>query len=808
MRKLNNIIIICFMCLSSNAQSLKAFLKAGEEALSGGDYYNAMYYYNTAQEFDTTRIDIKYGFAESARNFNAYTLAEQAYQFVLDNDNSSEYPLSSFYLATVQQNLGKYAEAQRNYELYLSEYRENDERQSLKAENEIEAIEWAIKEVENPPLGITVSRLENDINTPYTEFGGIQNGDEFYYSSLRFEKKQKGIRINRLYSKILSKGTDGPSSPIEGELNEYEQHAAHTSYSHDGSRMYYTLCDYLDELDIQCDLYYRNIEADNNYGPATILPANINLEGSTSTQPSIGYDPRTQEEYLYFASDRPEGKGGLDIWYTKIASSGFEDPVNIDEINTLEDEVSPFYHSPTGTIYFSSNGYMGMGGLDIYSSFNDSEGFTNAENLRSPVNSSFNDLYYSLDDEGTKAYFSSNRTGSLYLEESYEACCYDIYEVDIEEVKLDLNALTFNGESLDSLVGVRVSILDAITGETIDEFLNNSGHEHHFTILQGKEYLIVSERTGFESDTTSLSTRNLISLEEIIKKIYLNPLEVKLDIFAFDKLTSDPLDGVTVVLEEIGGDRILLSETNMESNDFHFDIIAGRRYKLIATKNGYAKDVLEFDALDIYEGVITKNVYLLDASGYLNRYLPINVYFNNDRPDPKSRKMYSDLSYSDTYTPYIGEVQEFQRWLTLSVEGELKTQLESDIDAFFENEVKGGNRKFQAFLIVLQERLEAGDILELSLKGYASPRAANKYNLALGQRRIWTLKNELKSYAGGILKPFIESGRLRVSELSLGEEIAPASVSDSYSDRQKSVFSVEASRERKAEIVKVRVLNN
>lgn len=139
--------------------------------------------------------------------------------------------------------------------------------------------------------------------------------------------------------------------------------------------------------------------------------------------------------------------------------------------------------------------------------------------------------------------------------------------------------------------------------------------------------------------------------------------------------------------------------------------------------------------------------------------------------------------------------------------GDTKSNAENELEYFFETDVKGGFNRMQLFIGKLAERLEAGESIELSLKGFASPRAANRYNLALGQRRIWTIKNELKAYAGGKLKPYIDSGNLKVVEVSYGEEAAPKDISDSYANRRLSVYSVEASRQRKAEIVRIRVIN-
>lgn len=802
MRKLQFVILFSFFSVALSGQTLKAFLNAGEEALAENDFYNAMYYHANALEFDTTNLDVRYKLAESARQFNAYAVAEEHYQFVLDNDSNNGYPETSLHLANVQQHLGRYQDASTNYSLFISENDGEDNKLLLKAEKEIAAIEWALEEIANPQPGVTVNRLEGSINTPYSEFGAVAKGDDFYYSSLRFEKEQKKVRVNKLFSKVLAQDSTGSGYPIEGSFNEYEQHAAHTSFNHDATRVYYTLCDYKNEVDIICDLYYRNIDSEGQYGPPVILPASINVEGSTNTQPSIGYNPITGEEVLYYASDRTDGEGEMDIWMVSVNGENFSEPENLSSINTASDDLAPFFHNSTGTLFFSSDGYRGMGGLDIFSSFRSQDSFEMPSNLRSPVNTSFNDLYYSLNEEGTKAYFSSNRIGSLYLEESYEACCYDIYESGIEEIFLDLNALTFNGESMDPLPGVTVKLLDAITGEELDLVFNPESNEHLFEIKHGREYLIVSEREGFLPDTTSLSTRNIDELDEIIRKIYLTPTIVTLEVFTFDKVTGNPLPGVTVELVEVDSTNVNL-QTNSESNDFYFEVIGGRTYLIKASKPGYTPENLQFTALDITNGVITKEIYLLD----LNGQLPIIVYFDNDHPDPKTRKLFSDLTYSDTYFEYVKEEAAFQRNFTVNLAQDAKTEGEAAINAFFENEVKVGYQKLQQFMGMLQQRLEDGDVLELSLKGYASPRAANKYNLALGQRRIWTIKNELRKYNDGVLEPYINNGQLVVSEVSLGEEIAPAGISDSYSDRRQSVFSVDASRERKVEIVRVRILN-
>ncbi len=819
----SKLVVLVFCCAFAsvlNGQSLKAFMKAADEAIADKNYFNAMHYYSNAIEFDSSALNVRNGFGKSSLEFNAYSIAEREFQYVVDNDTSSTYPLAVFNLAEAQQNLGKYDEARRNYELYLSEYSGDDQYYTFKAEKEIEAIDWSKDKINNPKPGEEVSWLDNGVNTPYSEFGALSSGDDFYYSSLRYELDDGSSYPDRLFSNVLTSDNGDGGNPVFGDSmmptvtetktkvkegdKSSRKHFAHNTFSMDGGKMYYTICEYLNASDIRCDLYVSNVDDEGSFRKGSMLGGNINGSSFTTTQPSIGYDPVLDKEVLFFSSDREGGKGGHDIWYTIIDGDNYSEPINMAVINTSEDEVTPFYHKESSTLYFSSKGYLGLGGFDVYKTYRTGDTFTKAVNLESPTNTSFNDLYYTLNSESTEAYLSSNRTGSLYLEEGYEACCYDIYKVDIEEIFIDLNALTFNELTRDSLVGARVKIIDAITGELLYEQLNELGHDHKFRLKCGKEYLIVTEKDGYEPDTTNLTLREC-DKEEIIKKIYLTPKEVRLDVFTFDESTLRELEGATVVLVPADGEEITI--TNREGHDYSFDIIAGGSYKLIVTKPGYERAEIIVNSDNIIDGVVTERIYLRRDDLDLNEYLPVLVFFDNDRPDPRARKLFTDKTYTETYFDYLAKKEDFKTKYSNSLSGDLRSQASADVENFFELEVKNGYANLQRFIGKLQARLEAGDKIELSLKGYASPRAANRYNLALGQRRIWTIKNEISAFANSALASYIVSGQLVVTEISFGEEIAPSSVSDSYSNRRLSVYSPEASRERKAEIVRVRVLN-
>ncbi len=808
MRELNKKILFSFLALILmsplvQAQSLKAFLKAGEEAMADKDYYNAMYYYESATEFDTTDLSLKFLYGEAAYKLKAYTLAEKAFQYVSENDIDQSYPLAPFHLALTQQHLGKYEEAKTNYEIYLSENNGDDAYYTSRAEKEIAAVEWAKDKLDNPKEGTRIERLSDTINTPYSEFAASKNNGNLYYSSMRFEEKEKGRKVNRLFSKILKSEDEGSNIPLDDKFHSGGQHFANMAFNFDYSEAYYTICEYQNSYDLRCDLYKRSVLDNGEWGEAVKLPSTINDSISTNTQPAIGYDSNIDKEILFFVSNREGGKGKLDIWYSVIQDNSYTEPLNLEEINTVEDDISPFYHTPTSTLYFSTEGRLGMGGLDIYSSLKTIDGYMEPVNMEANTNSSFDDVYYALNPEGTQAHFSSNRIGSLYLDDSFEACCFDIYKADIEEVLVDLNILTFNELTRDPLDGTRVIIIDPITDEIVFDNLNPLGNEHNFKVKYSREYLIITEKEGFETDETSIKVNQF---EPINKKIYLIPIGIKLEALTYDNDTREDLPGVKITLRNVSDpEAVPQVVVNRNTNKFDFDINAGYEYEIKAEKDGYETVIRMVNKDLLIDGVIRELIYMRNID--LNEYLPVNVYFDNDFPNPKSRNLYSDKSYSDTYSDFLSKKGEFKDQFVISLPEDLRIEAEDNQERFFEKDVKSGYERLQLFISKLKQRLDAGDKIELSLKGYASPRAQNKYNLAIGQRRIWTLKNEISRYENGALSGYIKSGQLQVIEVSFGEEIAAPTVSDSYIDKRSSIYSIDASKERKAEIVRVRILN-
>ena len=200
------------------------------------------------------------------------------------------------------------------------------------------------------------------------------------------------------------------------ELGLDAHHQANISFSPDGARVFCSLC----EEEGRCDIYVGEIENGQWFGFEKL--DHVNKAKYTSTMPY--FTMINGVETLFFVSDRPGGEGGLDIWWSEFENGEPTPPANAGfRVNSIDNEVTPFYLN--GQLYFSSDWHIGFGGYDIFKSAGKPRAFSDPENLKYPINSAANELYYTYNVEGDRGFMASNRLGSYVLEG--ERCCNDIY---------------------------------------------------------------------------------------------------------------------------------------------------------------------------------------------------------------------------------------------------------------------------------------------------------------------------------------------------------------------------------------------
>lgn len=804
-RIIATVIIWQLVFYSLTGQTYKAFAKAADESFSKKDYYSSLVYNLNALEFDSTRLDRLHAAAESARLLNSYKVAENFYKKVIDLDKKDQYSLDKFFYAAMKQAQGKYADAKEAYSMYLTENRGEDAYFTQRSDKEIKASEWSLSQIDHTMEGIVIKRLGDDVNTGYSEFGGLRVGDSLIYSSLRFERPDEKTFPKKTYSNLLMQ-IKGVNNEDIKSINNPFAHTAHTAINTKHNRMYFTICEYLNASDIRCDLFYRDYSS-AGYGDAKKLPDTINAKGFTATQPAIGFDNIRQQEVLYWVSDRKGGKGKLDIWFAYVTGdTTFSIPYNLSELNTAENDITPFYHLPSSELYFSTDGRIGMGGYDVYKSVKKGDRYLDADHMGAPLNTSYNDIYFTVSPDGKKGLISSNRVGSLYLDALQEACCYDIYDVDIDPAEVKLQVSIFDKNTLEELNSSTVKLKNRSDqgSEDIIQFHPND-NDFVFPVERNKEYNVSAGRYGYRSDSVDVSTYGVNRTQTIEKKIYLETDTILLDVFTFDKKTQAALQGTEVTLMDISEGSKTTVRVNPDSNDFHYPLLRGHQYRIIANKKGYNPAIAELDTREVKANRITQNMFL--DIGDIYSFLPLILFFDNDQPDIRSYKPRTDKVYSETYPPYYARKEEFKDQWASKLKSEEIPLSDVAYETFFNDRLKKGKEDLSKFLDILIGMLERGDKFEIFLKGYASPRASTQYNLILGQRRIFSVKNELLKYREGVLKTYLDNKLLVISEKSFGELTSPKNVNDNLKNTRLSIFSLDASNERRVEIVEVKKNN-
>ena len=418
--------ILLFTFSTSSAQNNKQYAKAADEAMYNGDYTNAIIYLRHILDNDSTILSIDYKYAEACRLSMDYKTAERWYALINLKDKGKEFPECPFWLGVVRKENGKYKEAKRLFDRYAKKFKKVDNYYTRKAKNEIVSCDSAIRLVTDSQR-VSIVHLNTNINTYDAEFGAYPLGDSVvYFSSFRADSGDIMNAYLRVFKSTKDSGNWQLAKQLDTILNSPEYNDGNVCFSTDYKRFYFTRCKYENASKTICEIYVREYN-DGIWGTPVRLNDQINLKGYTATQPNIGSNGE-DGEILYFVSDRPGGKGKLDIWSCTYSKDGFYGkPQNLgDKVNTIDDDISPFYHSATKTLYFSSEGHYGMGGFDIFKTTKDKAGnWTEAKNLGRPFNTRYNDLYFSLNEKGDHGFITSNRTGALFRKN--EHCCNDIF---------------------------------------------------------------------------------------------------------------------------------------------------------------------------------------------------------------------------------------------------------------------------------------------------------------------------------------------------------------------------------------------
>lgn len=440
--KIPTILLILILGISlfsgntANAQKLKQLLADGDKAMADNDYFSAAGYFNQAILQDSTDITIQYRYADASRlNFD-YDIADHWYSKVLKKDAQGKlYPECTFWLASIKKSKGKYKDAKKLFDKYAKKNKKKKDSYFVKKANqEVLACDYAQLLMASPDKSIHMIHLDSMVNSKVSEYAPIQIDSLLYFSSLRDAKdrdKKNNVNYNKIYTAIQDSLKWEKARELDTLFNRAGMHNANTAFNEDQTKVYISRCQQKNAQEFICEIYSSDF-VNGHWTPLTKLPPEVNQKGATNTQPALGF--LGEEQVLFFASDRPGGEGKMDIWYSKINKDGtYGKAVNAGKkVNSIEDDITPFYCKPCQELFFSSTWHKGLGGFDIFKSEFKENDFGEPKNLGSPINTNYNDIYFSINSQKTKAFLSSNRIGS-YFEEK-ESCCNDIYMFSIPQI--------------------------------------------------------------------------------------------------------------------------------------------------------------------------------------------------------------------------------------------------------------------------------------------------------------------------------------------------------------------------------------
>ncbi len=404
----------------------------------------------------------------------------------------------------------------------------------------------------------TATNME-DINSEYADFGGIVYGKDFYFASGR-NTSRKTYQWNEepyleIYKATNVGGTMKNAERLNGDVNT-KYHESNAVISADGKRMYFDRNDYFEgDYDKsanginQINLYYaENIDGK---GWSAVVSAPFNNNEYSTGHPALSQDGKT----LYFVSDMPGGKGGSDIYMVAINSDGsLGTPKRLgDNINTEGKELFPYLDS-NGTLYFSSNGHMGIGGLDVFYAEAQGDGFGVVTNLGKGVNSSADDFAYKYDPTTQSGYVSSNREGGMGSD--------DIYMVEAVEIPCEVTiaVLVINENTNAAVAGARVDLYDTM-GNKLSTKTSNVDGMVSFKAACDQAHEVQGVLVDFESNASKVAPANdqkvsatiaLKPIEEIIveDQIVLNPILFDLDKSNIKAQAAFELDKVVSVMNK------------------------------------------------------------------------------------------------------------------------------------------------------------------------------------------------------------------------------------------------------------------
>jgi len=511
------------------------------------------------------------------------------------------------YLGDIYHSDYKFEKAKKLYE-NVKEITTNDNLIQV-LDVKIKKCETAIKMIKES-TDITRIKLGGKINTKYNEHSPVLTADlkTIIFTSNRKGtgglKDERGKFYEDIYISKFIKGKWTKPESISNNINT-KGHEASVGLSPDGR----TLLIYkgINNGDI-----YISEKKDDKWSVPKLLGKNINTK-YRETHASISVTKKT----IYFTSNRPGGYGGMDLYYSEKQEDGtWGKAINMGQnINTPYNEEGPFIHPDDTTLFFSSNGHIGMGGYDLYMSFKQKDNtWSKPVNLGYPANSPSDDVFYIASPGGNYAFYVTNQIGSTGSN--------GIYMLGLPE-KFRKKTAVFSGkvrlQNKKIKSKISINVIDINTKDTIrTDFPNRKGN-YSIILPTNKKFLISYEAKGYLSHIIEIDVSDNADLQSLKKIIYLQPIIIgganenyKLE-FTPDtkKLNFKSKYKMDRAIEQVNKNKGLVIALNVPQKDSlnSKNILSVKNY-LIDNRVDSNKISINYTDRDYYEMLVVDTVFL------------------------------------------------------------------------------------------------------------------------------------------------------------------------------------------------------
>ncbi|MES2592742.1 MAG: hypothetical protein V4608_12730 [Bacteroidota bacterium] len=476
----------------------KQLLLKADKAYDFGDYLSALKMYETLYALDSTDNETNFKLGVCNYEIKKYRKNSKKYFAKVSPD---DFPETNYYLGILSHLAKEFDRAIYYYNQY--KYFGGDNQFSKKEVDDlIEKSNTAMLFESTTDKNVVIKNMGNTLNSEYDEYVPLIPADESFMiftsrrkNSIWQNKDPLGDYFEDIYlSKKDSTRNWGVPVILDTVINT-AVHDACTGLSADGEKMLL----YRTSKDLKSGDIYESFYSNNKWSAPESIGTIVNSPDYLET--SACYSPNG--DIIFFSSNRPGGYGGKDLYLSrKLFNGKWGKPFNLGSaINTEYDEDAPFVHPLGNTLFFSSEGHKNMGGFDIFkSTFDETGKFSDAVNMGSPVNTVDDDIFFVMNTDATKGYFSSEREGGFGLQ--------DVYNVSFPNVTtLPLNVYNMHivDESSSVIKDVEVKAIE-IEKESVYGIYKANDKTGKLIIISpsGKEYRLIIDAPGYERLVTNV----------------------------------------------------------------------------------------------------------------------------------------------------------------------------------------------------------------------------------------------------------------------------------------------------------------